>query len=1466
MSTRHALLVWVLSQSLSAAGAGDNGSPAALFSLLIDRALPMPRRFTEALSELQALAENGTLPSGTGDAPRSRWSWMTSARERLENLGIAGDSLQRERVAVLLQRVRGSLSEQFDVEGGQPERGSLAGAALVYLSHWRLFVDSASLPSGVVSGLPALDLPSSIAPVHALGTAFGGLRDAFAARQQEAAQESGELPVTVSSESQHVSFATAGDAIRALVTGIRLLHSTLCELLLATIDVQEKELAAGVPAGSFGPYVVHVAEGLPPHLGVEWTGGALLPSGGSAFAVARLSPLARAQLAAYQDGILTAAVLHLARVSVREADDPGVGASPASVECPDDVWASRSGWAACTFTPPGEGCASPLFGSDEAAWAALSALAAGGLDAASVLVGARIMTGREGGREPRSSMPMDLLTEASVDAGSTIYDLARGDPLAVPGTCRRALDLLMPIASATAGDSEMASRVSDESSSTPLWQLWEDGGALSAIDAAEEDVEWLQAEADGGDRAASGQLGSLLSHGVPGAGLRQDPVAAARQLDIAARNGDVAAGVHLAVLAMDTLSAPESAAIANSSRIMELLRAGEEQGLSNAYSGLGFIYQTGSLADVPVNMTAAVHYLRLAAERGDSPSSHSNLAALYLTAPRYGTGVGDIAPLGQELEEEDPWGGLRFNASLARDHLEQALSHGPFAPAEFNLGIIELQGLDKEEEEEEEEHVSAPIHWIQNENGALQAKVHEEIEVQQLELENGSGELTQHWVVTQGSPEAQVGFANIIARGDYTWLGGDQGGLAQAAVGADGAQLIAPTPEAAFSLFKHEMRAAVEVIDPQSPLLMDAELLDEHAASQWDALSDEERVLFAKRAAAEAGAQQPPSPPQEQEQQSAEPRRRVLTVAHDLEAAPAHLRPYIPRAKGSCARGLPHFASVALHHGRWATELPFSLPASLEAYRRGLSSSSTRRFMGWRSVAKRLVAAARGGEKVAVAMPQDGSGGSSPALLSYLALAVYGSSLASDNAGFLLERQFFALSAGLAWDVHGLLADAVEAAEDLWQEGSRIGGLAGAEKALGALGRGRAPLLDFSGAGSRGAGVESPGSTYTTGALTAVQVHPSRLASWIAYARAALGPLGPALGPARVTLTPPSPQALYALGRCAAEGWAGVPPCAPEDASTPPPSIILPDVEDEDKDIDDVALLRALDAHARVFPAARFLTDPVPLFDGEEEAEEWEEGQDIVVLTSAHPNGTAQEGTRSLEGRLSPADVSAVFGAGSPRSAVARAWAFLAEAEGRGSGHAAYLLGAAAGAGRLGAHALHATDLALAWKLFDTAQALDPELASTVVNLGKVQTLVEWVLHANKAAVLSLAHGLWSCVLRHTGPLEQEEEKEGLKPAPAAAPAPAAGTTPADAEEAAYTADANAAAQAHATWAHAQAYGPRTRVGPLSLSVYDRRVFTSIVRGTLAILFAALLGALTFCVGVACGVRRGTRTAAVAVP
>ena len=434
----------------------------------------------------------------------------------------------------------------------------------------------------------------------------------------------------------------------------------------------------------------------------------------------------------YEDGLLSLALLHLSRIAVPDEVAP----VPAEIvrtkdfdesifevddgyeaDASSDVLGSLSSIFAPSFRRPDATCvaradaaeaengglpacgghARTPFPDDDTAWFVVGALASRGMQTAQIVLGNRVLAGRDvGWWLPETQSP----SATSDDEAITIEE----------NRLTTSTNLFFAVAAEAARDTEVAMRTVETLPS--LWELHEDAESAAAVDVGELEIAALRAQAD--DEPVAGlAFAQVLLHGAPAGGVAQDAGAALDILqNIAGVN--VAPGVAqgagapradapplepiralpleperraaLILAAVVTVQDPDARG-RDDNRTLDVLRLAAQEKDANALSALGFIYQTGEFAGVPVNYSAAAEYLLAAAEAG-SPQARSNFAALLLRAPRHGQ------PRGDEAE----WGGLEYDAKSARRHLELALeeSGGFFLPAEFNLAVIDMYAWEEE--------------------------------------------------------------------------------------------------------------------------------------------------------------------------------------------------------------------------------------------------------------------------------------------------------------------------------------------------------------------------------------------------------------------------------------------------------------------------------------------------------------------------------------------------------------------------------------------------------------------------------------------------------------------------------------------------------------------------------------------------------------------------------------------------
>jgi TPR repeat protein len=242
-------------------------------------------------------------------------------------------------------------------------------------------------------------------------------------------------------------------------------------------------------------------------------------------------------------------------------------------------------------------------------------------------------------------------------------------------SCLASMRMLLPLAVLAANDNKAVSRAPDNLS--PLWELHEDSMVSNLAVTEPLNVDFLRAQADAGDPDAALHMADLLVHGNAAAGLHQDNNRAFEWMSAAARGGNARASVQRAIMMIDSID--DTNVHRNLTEAIEILKAAADSNDVEAMAALGFVYQTGRGAER--NLTLSLFYLKKAANYGMT-QAHSNLAALYLTG--------------------DPADPSIANASAAREHLFEALTGAMsfnemhlFAPAAYNLGLLELHGWDR---------------------------------------------------------------------------------------------------------------------------------------------------------------------------------------------------------------------------------------------------------------------------------------------------------------------------------------------------------------------------------------------------------------------------------------------------------------------------------------------------------------------------------------------------------------------------------------------------------------------------------------------------------------------------------------------------------------------------------------------------------------------------------------------------
>ena len=365
--------------------------------------------------------------------------------------------------------------------------------------------------------------------------------------------------------------------------------------------------------------------------------------------------------------------------------------------------------------------ASPIFSSDEEALNVLSSLARRGIQVAQLAIGSKladkmyselasrgvypsrelviedeaewITVNQSGASQDTGEIPFAEHSEVQLDASGQIIDApprletqtesrVRIDrnvdwELENLPTCLASMRLLLPLAILAANDNKAVSRAPDNLS--PLWELHEDSMVSNLVATENLNVDFLRAQADAGDPDAALNMADLLVHGNAAAGLQQDNNRAFEWMSAAARGGNTRASVQRAIMMIDSID--DSNVHRNLTEAIEVLKAAADKNDVEAMAALGFVYQTGRGAEK--NLTLSLFYLKKAANNGMT-QAHSNLAALYLTG--------------------DPADPLIANASAAREHLHEALTGAMifnemhlFAPAAYNLGLLELHGWDRKD-------------------------------------------------------------------------------------------------------------------------------------------------------------------------------------------------------------------------------------------------------------------------------------------------------------------------------------------------------------------------------------------------------------------------------------------------------------------------------------------------------------------------------------------------------------------------------------------------------------------------------------------------------------------------------------------------------------------------------------------------------------------------------------------------
>jgi len=293
-----------------------------------------------------------------------------------------------------------------------------------------------------------------------------------------------------------------------------------------------------------------------------------------------------------------------------------------------------------------------LFSADRDAVAVVAKAARRGSDAAAMAVASWVMQGVD--------VP-GFDTAGAVDAQSR---------------CMQAADVVLPLAQRATASSSAA--VLLDGGFAPLWEVHEDAVVTAAVTEEEHQVQWVRELAAEGDGEAQMQMGEMLMHGVPHAGLPPDLPAARNFLQQAVDAGVPGARVRLAMVMLDMQHQHDNAIRPATERIntthaVAMLLEEAATGSIDALAALGYVYQTGNGA--PRNLTKAVEYLKQAAD-GGAVAAYSNLGALYLQSGIEGEGQEDTVP---------------FNATAARHYFRLAAEMGS-APAEFNLGLIDYYG------------------------------------------------------------------------------------------------------------------------------------------------------------------------------------------------------------------------------------------------------------------------------------------------------------------------------------------------------------------------------------------------------------------------------------------------------------------------------------------------------------------------------------------------------------------------------------------------------------------------------------------------------------------------------------------------------------------------------------------------------------------------------------------------------
>ena len=415
----------------------------------------------------------------------------------------------------------------------------------------------------------------------------------------------------------------------------------------------------------------------------------------------------------------------------------------------------------------------------------------------------------------------------------------------------------------------------------------------------------------------------------------------------------------------------------NDARVLSVLHQAAEAGDVEAYSALGYVYQTGALAEARANMTTALFWLERAASAG-SVTSRSNLAALLLRAP-YTVGEEPDVEEGEELPSSSPnesWNDVVWDPVKAKRHLKRALVEAGtfFLPAEYNLAMIELFGWDRVA------NLSSTLRAVAAEEGGLGGGNHVEGGGSRADGSAAEGEALQELqrrnILSHfGKAEAEEMLDALGFDPDDPYVGGEAavdmltafGLAAQSFEGAEKRQQ------------QQEQQQQQQHLDLPAP---------EYTAKDWEGGLAE---------------LMPPG----QDSSDAAP------------SAEAHAKEDLDLV-GDCSTAAIRLQRIATFGGKWVVEVPYSLSraSSMWVQSGGLESSwwpdSSEGQVGARSWAESLSEVLLGSGK----RRARGAGGASPsrrpgaansdrldsATLQFLLLSLLSVEDSHDNAAFLLER------------------------------------------------------------------------------------------------------------------------------------------------------------------------------------------------------------------------------------------------------------------------------------------------------------------------------------------------------------------------------------------------------------------------------------------------------------------------------